>query len=104
MILRNLLIVYFWQYIHPTDGVKLGQAELVVIDEAAAIPLPLVKSLLGPYLVFMASTINGLVTKFWLLIVMSKPFKFCQISQGGTSPRCNSKLCHIFECLRLKYD
>ncbi len=30
-----------------------------MIDEAAAIPLPLVKSLLGPYLVFMASTING---------------------------------------------
>ncbi|KAM7086010.1 RNA cytidine acetyltransferase isoform 2-T2 [Molossus nigricans] len=47
------------QYIHPADAVKLGQAELVVIDEAAAIPLPLVKSLLGPYLVFMASTING---------------------------------------------
>ncbi|KAI9563099.1 hypothetical protein GHT06_010556 [Daphnia sinensis] len=47
------------QYIHPTDAAKLGQAELVVIDEAAAIPLPLVKALLGPYLVFMASTING---------------------------------------------
>ncbi|KAM3842509.1 RNA cytidine acetyltransferase [Diretmus argenteus] len=47
------------QYIHPGDAVKLGQAELLVIDEAAAIPLPLVKSLLGPYLVFMASTING---------------------------------------------
>ncbi|XP_045146924.1 RNA cytidine acetyltransferase isoform X2 [Echinops telfairi] len=47
------------QYIHPADALKLGQAELVVIDEAAAIPLPLVKSLLGPYLVFMASTING---------------------------------------------
>ncbi|CAG0888846.1 unnamed protein product, partial [Darwinula stevensoni] len=47
------------QYIHPTDGEKLGQAELVVIDEAAAIPLPLVKGLLGPYLVFLASTING---------------------------------------------
>ncbi|XP_056137228.1 RNA cytidine acetyltransferase [Lampris incognitus] len=47
------------QYIHPADAVKLGQAELLVIDEAAAIPLPLVKSLLGPYLVFMASTING---------------------------------------------
>lgn len=30
-----------------------------MIDEAAAIPLPLVKNLLGPYLVFMASTING---------------------------------------------
>eukprot|EP00088_Acartia_fossae_P056673 TRINITY_DN6600_c0_g1_i3.p1 TRINITY_DN6600_c0_g1~~TRINITY_DN6600_c0_g1_i3.p1 ORF type:complete len:1013 (-),score=323.42 TRINITY_DN6600_c0_g1_i3:32-3070(-) len=47
------------QYIHPGDAGKLSQAELVVIDEAAAIPLPLVKQLLGPYLVFMASTING---------------------------------------------
>jgi len=47
------------QYIHPGDAAKLSQAELVVIDEAAAIPLPMVKSLLGPYLVFMASTING---------------------------------------------
>jgi N-acetyltransferase 10 len=47
------------QYIRPEDSHVLGQAELVVIDEAAAIPLPLVKKLLGPYLVFMASTING---------------------------------------------
>lgn len=37
----------------------MEQAELVCIDEAAAIPLPLVKRLLGPYLVFLASTING---------------------------------------------
>lgn len=47
------------QYIQPSDSHVLGQAELVVIDEAAAIPLPLVKKLFGPYLVFMASTING---------------------------------------------
>ncbi|KAG0225111.1 N-acetyltransferase 10 [Actinomortierella wolfii] len=47
------------QYIQPQDSHTLSQAELVVIDEAAAIPLPLVKNLLGPYLVFMASTING---------------------------------------------
>lgn len=47
------------QYIHPGDSHKLGQAELVCIDEAAAIPLPVVKALLGPYLVFMASTVNG---------------------------------------------
>lgn len=51
------------QYIHP-DEVRKNKlsghsAELVVIDEAAAIPLPIVKSLLGPHLVFMASTING---------------------------------------------
>ena len=47
------------QYIAPHDWQKLGQAELVVIDEAAAIPLPLVKKLLGPYLVFLSSTVNG---------------------------------------------
>ncbi len=47
------------QYIQPEDSYTLGQAELVVIDEAAAIPLPLVRKLMGPYLVFMASTVNG---------------------------------------------
>lgn len=47
------------QYIMPQDSHVLGQAELVVIDEAAAIPLQIVKNLLGPYLIFMASTING---------------------------------------------
>jgi N-acetyltransferase 10 len=47
------------QYISPNDCQVLGQAELLIIDEAAAIPLPVVKKLMGPYLVFMASTING---------------------------------------------
>ncbi|KAL7297347.1 hypothetical protein TKK_0009737 [Trichogramma kaykai] len=48
------------QYINPADAKeKLGMAELLVIDEAAAIPLPYVKDMLGPYLIFMASTING---------------------------------------------
>jgi N-acetyltransferase 10 len=47
------------QWIQPQDAHVLGQAELLVIDEAAAIPLPLVRKLMGPYLVFMASTING---------------------------------------------
>ncbi|KAK7099272.1 RNA cytidine acetyltransferase-like isoform X2 [Littorina saxatilis] len=47
------------QYIHPSDSVKLGQAELLCVDEAAAIPLPLVKNLLGPYLVFLSSTVSG---------------------------------------------
>ena len=55
----NFQLLFFLKYIHPTDSHKLGQAELVCIDEAAAIPLPLVKNLLGPYLVFMSSTING---------------------------------------------
>lgn len=47
------------QYIKPTECYKLSQAELVAIDEAAAIPLPTMKKLLGNYLVFMSSTING---------------------------------------------
>ncbi|KAF9530396.1 DUF699-domain-containing protein [Crepidotus variabilis] len=47
------------QYIQPQDAHVLGQAELIIIDEAAAIPLPLVRNLIGPYLVFLASTING---------------------------------------------
>ncbi len=49
----------FVQYILPIDHEKLGQADLVVIDEAAAIPLVYVKKLLGPYLVFLSSTVNG---------------------------------------------
>ena len=49
------------QYISPGDAAegRLGSAELLVVDEAAAIPLPVVKRLLGPYLVFLASTVNG---------------------------------------------
>ncbi|KAK4391830.1 RNA cytidine acetyltransferase 1 [Sesamum angolense] len=47
------------QYIEPRDHMKLSQVELLVIDEAAAIPLPIVKHLIGPYLVFLSSTVNG---------------------------------------------
>ncbi|XP_010911901.1 RNA cytidine acetyltransferase 1 isoform X1 [Elaeis guineensis] len=47
------------KYLKPHDHGKLSQVELLVIDEAAAIPLPIVKSLLGPYLVFLSSTVNG---------------------------------------------
>lgn len=47
------------QYISPSDAHLLNSADLLIIDEAAAIPLPLVKAMLGPYLVFMSSTING---------------------------------------------
>jgi N-acetyltransferase 10 len=48
------------QYVAPTEAARsLAQAELLVIDEAAAIPLPVVKSLLGPYLVFLCSTVTG---------------------------------------------
>ena len=47
------------QYILPTEHEKLSQAELLAIDEAAAIPLPVLKKMFGPYLVFLSSTVNG---------------------------------------------
>ena len=48
------------QYISPTEPDKLASAELVAIDEAAAIPLPVVKKLMNPdRLTFLSSTVNG---------------------------------------------
>ena len=50
------------QYISPEDAhILSSNAELVVIDEAAAIPLPHVRELMsqGQYLVFLSSTNNG---------------------------------------------
>ncbi len=59
------------QYIQPQHHERLGQAELLVIDEAAAIPLPLVKAMLGPYLVFLCSTVNGCGTVVLALASLS---------------------------------
>lgn len=49
----------FIQYVFPNDADKIGNTDLVVIDEAAAIPLPYIKSFFGPHNIFMSSTING---------------------------------------------
>lgn len=58
MFQTNFILIKL-QYIQPHEHEKLSQVELLVIDEAAAIPLPIVNSLLGPYLVFLSSTVNG---------------------------------------------
>lgn len=47
------------QFIAATDEEKFSQAELAIIDEAAALPLTRVKKMLGPYLVFLSSTVSG---------------------------------------------
>ncbi|KAL8436225.1 hypothetical protein Efla_003755 [Eimeria flavescens] len=47
------------RFIFPNEKDALLQAELLVIDEAASIPLPVVKKLLGPYVVLLSSTVNG---------------------------------------------
>ncbi|KAJ1617670.1 helicase-domain-containing protein [Pavlovales sp. CCMP2436] len=46
-------------YVRPDDAAAVRHAEMVVVDEAAAIPLPLVKGLLGPWLCVLSSTVNG---------------------------------------------
>lgn len=48
------------QYVRPNEPDKLASCELVAIDEAAAIPLPVVKKLMsGDRLTLLSSTING---------------------------------------------
>jgi len=48
------------QYISPTEPDKLASAEVLAIDEAAAIPLPVIKRLMNPdRLTLLSSTING---------------------------------------------
>ncbi|CCW65696.1 unnamed protein product [Phytomonas sp. EM1] len=47
------------QFVSATDAEAFAQAELAIIDEAAALPLPLVKRMLGPYLIFLSSTVSG---------------------------------------------
>jgi N-acetyltransferase 10 len=45
------------QYI--TVNSPIVQCDLLIIDEAAAIPLPLVQKLLGPYPILLSSTVHG---------------------------------------------
>ncbi len=47
------------KYIKPDETDKFASAELLAIDEAAAIPLPIVRALMGDRLTFMSSTVNG---------------------------------------------
>lgn len=50
------------QYVLPSDHAAVRQAELVVVDEAAAIPLSQLHALLrGQHFTFMSSTVAGLV-------------------------------------------
>lgn len=48
----------FAEYVHPIDEIKFYPS-LIVIDEAASIPLPQLKKLLNCQKVFMATTVNG---------------------------------------------
>lgn len=47
------------RYADPTSSSLFTHAELVLVDEAAAIPIPVVRSLVGAYLTFLTSTVSG---------------------------------------------
>lgn len=47
------------QYVRPNMTQYLGQCEILAIDEAAAIPLPVVRQLMGPYTTLFSSTVDG---------------------------------------------
>ena len=46
-------------YVEPQDSLVASYGELLIIDEAAALPLNLVKALIGNSTVFLASTVQG---------------------------------------------
>lgn len=75
------------QYIEPGDASKLSHAELVVVDEAAAIPLPQVKALISSCNAIMASTINGWVIHIFIIATLF--LQFCCIP----SQPCQHKYC-----------
>lgn len=47
------------QYFFPHHHAKLTQVQLLVIDEAAVIPIFILKRMLGPYMVILCSSVNG---------------------------------------------
>jgi len=47
------------QYFFPHHHAKLTQVQLLIIDEAAVIPIFILKHMLGPYMVILCSSVNG---------------------------------------------
>jgi len=86
------------QYILPQHHERATQAELLVIDEAAAIPLPTVQKLLGPYLVFLCSTVNGYegTGRALSLKLLSNLRKEASSSSGGRVGSGNSVAGRLF--------
>ncbi|KAL5208683.1 hypothetical protein ABZP36_033118 [Zizania latifolia] len=89
----SILYVIDSKYVKPHDHEKLSQVELLVIDEADAIPLLIVKSLLGPNLVFLSSTVNDNYLCQYLLFWRSrhKSFEDCyELAKRTTSKDTNT--------------
>lgn len=47
------------QYIDPVDAKKVSSIDVLVVDEAAAIPLPVLQDLFGSHHVLLSSTVDG---------------------------------------------
>ncbi|KAK6590145.1 hypothetical protein RS030_172589 [Cryptosporidium xiaoi] len=86
------------QFIKPEDYLLVSQAEIVVMDEAAAIPLPIVKKFLGSHLFIFSSTINGYegtgraLSLKLINDLKKKSMDSCSSSSGTNAPNSNSSL------------
>jgi hypothetical protein len=72
------------------------------VDEAAAIPLPLVKDMLGPYLVFLSSTISGYVDflpRFFLFLFFFFLMSFTKSGFVDFLPRSFSVFHKPWDCI-----
>ncbi|EEA05591.1 putative ATPase family protein [Cryptosporidium muris RN66] len=96
------------QYISPEDYKLVSQAELVVMDEAAAIPLPIVRKFLGSHIFIMSSTTNGYEGTGRALSVklISELKKSCSslkngiVDSNGISPSTSFKEINLNEPIR----
>ncbi|EPR79922.1 N-acetyltransferase 10 [Spraguea lophii 42_110] len=84
----------FIEYLNPNDSMY-KYPDLVVIDEAAAIPIPTLQNLLSSNLVFLSSTVQGyegtgraLIQKLFASIrkqsKSKKPFEFLELSMNSS--------------------
>ena len=89
------------QYFDPVVGVNMLTAELLVIDEAAAIPLPIVKKLLGRCPVFISSTVHGYEgTGRSLSLKLLKQLRTASIHEKGFSGETNFREVKMEEPIR----
>ncbi|KAL6497538.1 hypothetical protein OROHE_027167 [Orobanche hederae] len=89
------------QYIQPWESAKLSEVDLLIIDEVAAIPLPVVKAMLGgPYSVFLSSTVNGSLSSELLDQLEKQSRLNTNDTEGSLSVGCVFKKIELNEPIR----
>ncbi|KAL6587472.1 hypothetical protein OROMI_000450 [Orobanche minor] len=91
----------FYDYIRPCESAKLSEVDLLIIDEAAVIPLPVVKAMLGgPYSVFLLSTVSGSLSSELLDQLEKQSQLNTNDTEGSLSVGCLFKKIELKESIR----